>query len=182
MANQPPEKKKTVSDLAAGVYIGLAVIFDALKILLLFVDGIPFVGAPIGILGAWVVSALEFLTITFGLFISGAYKGKSSAVNGLITMAVGAIDFVPILDDFPWTTLATINIIMRSRANDKKEYEENQKRYAAQSKAQQNQQAQLQQNAANAAQNADAQRKQAMQDSLNKVANDNQASKNSLAA
>jgi hypothetical protein len=167
-----PGKKTTINNLTAGLFVGLAVIFDGLKILLLFVDAIPFIGAPIGFLGSWVVSFFEFIFITVGLYIAGAYKGKNASVNALITMAVGAIDFVPLLDDFPFTTGEVIIIIVRSRMNDVFEHKEALKKYEDQQKAERDQE-ERQQKAQEVAIRVDAQRQQAMAASLASVANDN---------
>ncbi len=167
-----PVKKTTVGNLPAGVFIGLAVVFDALKIFLLFVDAIPFVGAPIGFIGSWIISFLEFISITLGLYIAGAYKGKSSSVNALLTMALGAIDFVPLLDDFPFTTGEVITIIVRSRLADKWEYKEAVKKYKAQLKAEKDRK-EREARAAEAEARARTQREKAMAASLASVANDN---------
>jgi hypothetical protein len=139
-----PVKKTTIKTLPAALFIGLAVIFDSVKILLLFIDGVPFIGAPIGFLGSWIVSFFEFIFITVGLYISGAYKGKNSSVNTLLTLFVGAIDFVPFLDDFPFMTGEVITIIVRSRINDKREYKEAIKKYNAQVKLEREQEGRIQ--------------------------------------
>jgi hypothetical protein len=126
-----PAKKHTISTVAAIFFVGIAVIFDGIKIVLFFIDSIPVVGAPIGFLGSWVVSAFEFICITVGLYIAGAYRGKNATTNALWTMVVGVIDMIPILDDFPSTTIAVVMIIARSRFNDKIEAEENARKRAA---------------------------------------------------
>jgi hypothetical protein len=167
-----PVKKTTVGNLAAGLFIGLAILFDSLKIILLFVDAIPLIGAPIGFLGSWVISFFEFISITLGLYIAGAYKGKNSAVSGLITVALGTIDFVPLLDDFPFTTGGVITIITRSRFNDAAEYKIAVAKYKAEQKAEEEQR-ERESRAIEAQSRAAAQRQQAMAASLASVANDN---------
>ena len=85
-------KKHTIGNVSAGFFIGIAVLLDALKFFLVFLDAIPIVGIPASVVASEVVSLFEFIFIFVPLYISGAYKGKNGATSGLVTMMVGMID------------------------------------------------------------------------------------------
>ncbi len=146
----PEAKNYTISTLLAIFFIGIAVFFDATKLLLLLVSAVPLVGAPIGLLASWVDSMFEFILITVGLYLAGAYKGRNAMSNGLVTMGMGMIDLIPLINDFPTTTGAVIFIIITSRIGDKAEQLKNTKRniVAAQKRQEQLRREKLQKEAA----------------------------------
>ena len=119
MSSEP--NNHTIGTTPAVFFVCIAAILDLLKILFLFADAIPFVGPAIGFLGSWIDSALEFIFLTVGLYLCGAFKGRNAVSSGLITMGMGMINLVPLLNDLPSTTAGVLVIIMRSRMNDKLE-------------------------------------------------------------
>ena len=164
-------KKVTVNDLAAGLIIGTAVIFDGTKVVLFLVDAVPLVGTPIAVIGSYADSVLEFFCVFTPLYFMGAYKGKNSMSMTVLTMGTAMTDFTPFINDLPSTTFAVTFIIIRTRINDTAEHQKNAAKYAHQEKQKAEQQ-EKERRAQIAIQNADAGRQQAMAISL--AANDNQ--------
>ena len=168
----PPEKKVTVGNISAFLIIGTAAFFDCAKIPLLFVDAIPFVGIAIGVIGSEGVDIAEILCVFTPLYFIGAYKGKNSLMQIVVTGGTVVADLTPIINDLPSTTVAVIFIIMRSRLNDQVEHLEHAAKYAAHAKHEKTHQVRLQR-AKEAQQRANAARQQAMATSI-AAANDNQ--------
>jgi hypothetical protein len=158
-----------IGDVKALAIISVAVICDALKILLFFINAIPLVGTALDAIVSFFVSIIEVI-IDFGtLGFSGAYTGPGSTTNLLFTMAATVIDFVPIIDDLPITTLSVLFIIWNSRKTDKKQNDAAAK-VAASTKHTNQVQYEIRERAAqNAVANANAMRQQAMDVSRSKI-------------
>jgi hypothetical protein len=161
MANAPVHKH-TIGDIKAAAFISVAVVCDAFKILLFFLNGIPVIGTAIDVTLSFFIGIIEMLIDYGGLGMSGAFKGNSMTSNALL-MGMGAvIDLVPEINDFPITSITVLFIIWNSRKSDKKQYAADVKAWGeAQKHANRNYEARLYA-AQNAVANANAMRQQAM--------------------
>ncbi len=162
------ECKPSIGTIKAIFLIAFAVIFDAIKVILFFLNALPGVGTAIDFIVSMISSALEdgieFLIFQF----SGAYKNNTASL--VLMAATFAAGFVPFIDDFPLTTITVITTIWFSRKSDKLRCEQAKAQYAAQQEALQREAALQAQAAQDAADRANAQRAQAMQESLRRAA------------
>ena len=162
MASATP-KKYTVGNITAFFFISIALLFDAIKAVLFFVDAVPIVGIPLSFMLSELIGLIETPLIFGGLWFVGAYRGKSSN-PALVTIATAVVDLVPIINDFPATTGAVIAIIMQSRANDLLEHKEHAAKHALEEKHKK-EQAAKQRAAQQAAQRAQMNSQQALAES-----------------
>jgi hypothetical protein len=114
--------KHQLSTLSIVFFVGLALLFDLIKFLLLFLDFFP-PAIPFDEIITFIVSALAIGSVFGGLWAKGAYKNKKAFMGMLFTFGGVVVDLSPFLDHLPATTAAAVAVIIRSRVNDKLEYQ-----------------------------------------------------------
>ncbi len=162
------ECKPSIGTIKAIFLIAFAVIFDAIKVILFFLNALPGIGTAIDFVVSMISSALEdgieFLIFQF----SGAYKNNTASL--VLMAATFGAGFVPLIDDLPLTTVTVLTTLWLSNKSDKLRCEQAKAQYAAEMEAQNRQVEILEQAKEEAAARAQAQRAEAMQESLRRAA------------
>jgi hypothetical protein len=152
------------------IFFGLC---DALKPVLFFLDAIPLVGLPVGYVFSTVLCIFEMTGGGLWLLLSGFFADDVVGMqNVLWYWSLFAANLIPVVDDLPFTAPAIFyRIITTKKADTKamKKYEHAKKAEHEHHKAQQEHK---KQRAASAAQNANMNRQQALNASI-EAANDN---------
>jgi hypothetical protein len=152
------------------IFFGLC---DALKPVLFFLDAIPLVGIPVSYVFSIVLNVFEMTGGGLWLLLTGFFADDVVGMqNVLWYWTLFAANIVPVVDDLPFTTpVIFYRIITTKKVDEKamKKYEHSKKAEQAKHKAEQEHK---KQRAVYAAQNANMNRQQALNASI-EAANDN---------
>jgi hypothetical protein len=121
---EAPRLKHSISDPIAFFLICIAVLFDIFKLLLLALVIIPGLGIGVDVIGSPVISMLEDGIEFVVLYFSGAFKGPGGVMRMATMIGTSGTGLLPVVDDFPLTTMTVIWIIWGSRKADKKRFAE----------------------------------------------------------
>jgi len=120
IALQPErQKRQRISVPVALLMVALALIFDGLQDLALFVNVIPAVGTVIDFIFSEMIAWLAAIIFFVWFAVLGVnYGGKKAALKLLISLSSFIVELIPLIDALPAITVGVVSLIIITRAED----------------------------------------------------------------
>lgn len=112
--NTPSEHKKRITPVVSFFLIAVALMFDGLQFLLLFLNVIPVIGTVISFVFSWFITflATTVFLLWFALLGVSYFKGKRAAKRAFAMAASVITELVPLFNSLPVITAWVVTTIV----------------------------------------------------------------------
>lgn len=113
-------KKQRISVVTAICMVALAVIFDGIQDILLFINVLPVIGQVIDVVFSWFISFLAAVSfgVWFALLRVNYFSGRKSGQKLLVMFSSIIVELIPYIDALPAITFGVVSLIIITRIED----------------------------------------------------------------